>query len=78
VLEPIPVDAFSLIMAQRMISGSPTGGPVAIASMLDFSARHSLAPVTELFPMSQVNEAFEHLRAGKARYRIVLKNDIKA
>jgi uncharacterized zinc-type alcohol dehydrogenase-like protein len=78
VLEPIPVDAFSLIMAQRMISGSPTGGPVAIASMLDFSARHSLAPVTELFPMSEVNNAFEHLRAGKARYRIVLKNDIKA
>jgi len=27
--------------------------------------------------MSRVNEAFEHLRAGKARYRIVLENDIK-
>jgi uncharacterized zinc-type alcohol dehydrogenase-like protein len=45
--------------------------------MLDFSARHGIAPVVEVFPMSRVNEAFEHLRAGKARYRIVLENDIK-
>lgn len=78
VLEPIPVEAFSLIMAQRVISGSPTGSPVAVATMLDFCARHSIAPVTEEYPMSQVNEALEHLRAGKARYRIVLKNDFKS
>lgn len=31
----------------------------------------------ELFPMSKVNDAMEHLRAGKARYRIVLQNDIR-
>lgn len=76
VLQPIPVEAFSLIMAQRVISGSPTGAPVPIAQMLDFCARHSLAPVTEQFPMSKVNDALEHLRSGKARYRIVLKNDL--
>ena len=37
---------------------------------------HSIAPVTESFKMSEINEAFEHLKAGKARYRIVLTNDI--
>jgi len=26
--------------------------------------------------MSRANEAFEHLKAGKARYRIVLENDL--
>jgi hypothetical protein len=50
-------------------------GPEEIDDMLEFSARHSVAPITETFPMSQVNEALEHLRAGKARYRIVLVND---
>jgi uncharacterized zinc-type alcohol dehydrogenase-like protein len=35
-----------------------------------------VAPITEEFPMSEVNEAMEHLEAGKARYRIVLKNDL--
>jgi uncharacterized zinc-type alcohol dehydrogenase-like protein len=43
---------------------------------LNFSARHSIAPTTEMFPMSKVNDAIEHLRAGKARYRIVLENDL--
>ena len=46
-----------------------------MSTMLEFSARHSIAPVTESFPMSKVNEALEHLRSGKARYRIVLVND---
>lgn len=76
VLEPIPVQAFSLIMASRQISGSPTGPPTDIATMLDFAARHDVAPQIERFPMSEVNAALDHLRAGKARYRIVLDADL--
>jgi uncharacterized zinc-type alcohol dehydrogenase-like protein len=75
VLEPIPVGAFSLIVGQKSVSGSPTGSPVAIGTMLDFSARHAVTPQTEHFPMSRINEAFERLEAGKARYRIVLDAD---
>lgn len=75
VLEPIPVPAFSLIMGQRSVSGSPTGSPVAIETMLNFASRHNIAPQTEHFPMSRINEAFAHLAAGKARYRIVLDAD---
>ena len=75
VLEPIPVSAFSLIVGQRGISGSPTGSPVAIETMLDFAARHNITPQTEHFPMSRINEAFARLKSGKARYRIVLDAD---
>jgi uncharacterized zinc-type alcohol dehydrogenase-like protein len=75
VLEPIPVAAFSLILGQRSLSGSPTGSPVAIETMLDFASRHNVAPQTEHFPMSQINEAFARLESGKARYRIVLDAD---
>ncbi|HEX5218750.1 MAG TPA: NAD(P)-dependent alcohol dehydrogenase [Verrucomicrobiae bacterium] len=77
VLEPIPVAAFSLISGQKSISGSPVGSPATMATMLDFCARHGIAPMVEKFPMSRVNEALEHLRAGKARYRIVLENDLR-
>jgi alcohol/geraniol dehydrogenase (NADP+) len=73
VLEPIPVPAFALIVGQREVSGSPTGSPVDIARMLDFAARHDIRPQVEMFPMSQVNEALQHLADGKARYRIVLQ-----
>ena len=75
VLKPLEVPAFSLIMGQRSVSGSPTGSPTAIDDMLAFSARHSVAPVVEFFPMSKANDALERLRSGKARYRIVLIND---
>jgi uncharacterized zinc-type alcohol dehydrogenase-like protein len=75
VLEPIPVGVVSLIMQQRSISGSPIGSPVATETMLDFAARHNITPQTEHFPMSRINEAFERLDAGKARYRIVLDAD---
>lgn len=74
--EPIPVVAFTLLAGQKTVSGSPLGSPATIAKMLAFCARHGIAPTIEKFPMSKVNEALEHLRAGKARYRIVLENDI--
>ena len=73
--EPIPVAVFDLLIAQRSISGSPTGAPVTIATMLDFAVRHKIAPQVEHFPMSKVNDALAHLEAGKARYRIVLDAD---
>jgi len=76
VLEPMAVPAFGLIFGQKSVSGSPTGSPTTLDAMLDFSARHGVAPVTELYPMSKLNDAMEHLRAGKARYRIVLENDL--
>jgi uncharacterized zinc-type alcohol dehydrogenase-like protein len=75
VLEPIPVSAFSLIARQRSVSGSPTGSPAAIATMLDFASRQGIAPQTEHFPMSRINDAFARLESGKARYRIVLDAD---
>ena len=75
VLEPIPVAAFSLIAGQRSVSGSPTGSPVAIETMLDFAARHQVMPQTEHFPMSRINEAFARLESGHAHYRIVLDAD---
>lgn len=71
-LEPIDIGAFSLIAGQKSLSGSPVGSPATIATMLDFAARHSITPQVEVFPMSNVNEAIQHLRDGKARYRVVL------
>lgn len=75
--EPVSLAAFPLIAGQKSFSGSPLGSPVSTATMLDFCARHQIAPVVERFPMSQINEAFERLKSGKARYRIVLENDWK-
>lgn len=72
---PIPVPAFALIGGQKSLSGSPLGSPATTRRMLDFCARHGIAPVTEHFPLSRVNDAVAHLASGKARYRVVLDAD---
>jgi len=73
---PMAIGAFPLIAAQRSVGGSPSGAPSTVMAMLDFCARHGIRPVTEEFPMSRANDAMAHLAAGKARYRVVLKNDL--
>lgn len=68
----IPVHVFDLIPQQKTLSASPVGSPSNTATMLEFCARHQIVPQVEMFPMSQVNAAIDHLRSGKARYRVVL------
>jgi uncharacterized zinc-type alcohol dehydrogenase-like protein len=72
--EPVALEIFPMITTQKSLSASPAGSPVTLA----FCARHGIAPVTEMFPLSKVNDAFARLQAGKARYRIVLENDLGA
>jgi len=74
--KPIALPAFPMIAGQKSLSGSPLGSPSSVGTMLGFCARHKIAPTIETFPMSRVNDAIDHLRAGKARYRIVLENDL--
>ena len=71
--DPIPVPAFSLIGGQKSVSGSPLGSPALVRNMVEFCTRHDILPITEEFALSDVNDAMEHLEAGKARYRLVLK-----
>jgi len=71
-LEPLDVESIPMLFGQKEISGSPVGSPATIRKMLEFAARHGIEPMTEHFPLSEVNAAFDHLRAGKARFRIVL------
>jgi uncharacterized zinc-type alcohol dehydrogenase-like protein len=73
VLEPMAIPAFSLITGEKSVGGSPLGSPALTKTMLDFCVRHNIYPTVEEFPMQQVNDAIDHLEAGKARYRIVLK-----
>ena len=71
---PVSSKIFALIAGQKSISGSPLGSPVTVAKMLDFAARHKIAPIIETYNFDQVNEAIERLHSGKARYRLVLKH----
>lgn len=69
---PVSSHVFPLIAAQKSISATPLGSPATTITMLDFSRRHSIEPMIETFPFSQVNKAMDRLRNGKPRYRVVL------
>ncbi len=74
--EPVGLPVFPMLTGQKSFSSSPLGSPATVETMLEFCARHEIAPVTELFPMSKINEALARLRSGHARYRVVLQNDL--
>ncbi len=40
--------------------------------MLTFADRHNIRPQVERYRFDQVNDALDHLRSGRAHYRIVL------
>jgi len=71
-LEHVELSVMQLMAGQHSVSSSPVGSPAVIADMLDFAARHNIRPQTEHFALEQVNTALDHLRGGKARYRVVL------
>lgn len=77
VLDPLEISAIDLIFGQKRVAGSLNASPAVTASMLEFAARHNISPKIEKFPMSQVNEAMQHLVEGKARYRVVLESDFR-
>jgi uncharacterized zinc-type alcohol dehydrogenase-like protein len=72
VSEPLPIAAFDLIMQQRSVAGTPLGSPKSCRTMLDFAARHGIAPNVETFPFNEVNAALAKLIDDKPPHRIVL------
>ncbi|KXZ49021.1 hypothetical protein GPECTOR_23g11 [Gonium pectorale] len=64
-----------LVFNQKKVVGSIVGGRADMQEMLNFAAVHDVKPLVELWPLSKVNEAMQHVADGKARYRVVLTSD---
>ena len=65
-----------LVVHELTIQGSFVGNRVMMRQMLDFARSHTIKPLIEKLPMSQINEAIDRIRKNKVRYRIVLENDL--
>lgn len=76
VLDPLEVVSLNLIVGQKALTGTATGSPDVVRKMMEFCDRHGIEAITETYPMSKINEAFDRLKSGKTRYRIVLENDV--
>lgn len=72
----VTFNSTDLVAHQLSLTGSFLGNRATMQEMLLFAQTHSIKPMVELMPMTKVNEAIQKLKEGKARYRIVLFNDI--
>lgn len=64
---------FPLIVSEKRIVGGQAGSPSDIREMLEFCATHHITPMCEQFAMNDINQAVQHVRDGKARFRAVVK-----
>ncbi len=70
--KPLQVEAFSLILKRRRLTGSAIGGIRETQEMLDYCAAKNIASDVEVIPIQQVNEAWERTIKGDVRYRFVI------
>lgn len=72
----VALNSTDLVVHELSITGSFTGNRATMKEMLSFAQAHGIKPWIELMPMTRINEAIERVKQNKARYRIVLVNDI--
>jgi uncharacterized zinc-type alcohol dehydrogenase-like protein len=70
--KPLQVQALSLILKRRTLTGSGVGGIRETQEMLNYCAEHNVTADVEVIPIQQVNEAFERTVKGDVRYRFVI------
>jgi D-arabinose 1-dehydrogenase-like Zn-dependent alcohol dehydrogenase len=68
----IQVSLLPLIMGRCSIKGWNCGTAIDSEDTLAFSARTGVRSMNETFPLERVNEAYERMKSGKARFRVVL------
>ncbi len=68
----IQVMPFPLIVSEKRVVGGRAGSPSDTAEMLAFCAAHKITPMCEQFKATEINQALQHVRDNKARYRAVV------
>jgi propanol-preferring alcohol dehydrogenase len=70
--EPIELSDTDLIWGGRKLGGALTGDPATGDTTLRFSALSGVSPMIEKVPLEEAANAYEKMKTGKARFRIVL------
>jgi D-arabinose 1-dehydrogenase-like Zn-dependent alcohol dehydrogenase len=70
---PIPVSPVALLFGRKSVKGWMAGTAADSEDTLRFSVLTGVRSMNEVFPLDRVNEAYERMMSGKARFRVVLK-----
>ena len=70
--QSITLSPLGLLTGRRSVKGWYSGTSIDSQDTLAFSALTGVRSMNEVYPLSQVNEAYERMMSGKARFRVVL------
>lgn len=70
--DPLPVSTGHLVVGERSLLGSITGSPYENEKTLDFSVLAGVRPRIEVMPFEQANEAYQRMKSGDVKFRMVL------
>lgn len=68
----LQVPALQLLSMRQTIKGWYSGTSIDSEDTMKFSALTGVRSMNEVFPLEKVNEAYERMISGKARFRVVL------
>jgi D-arabinose 1-dehydrogenase-like Zn-dependent alcohol dehydrogenase len=69
---PLTVPAFPMIAGRRRVQGCYSGTSIDAQDTLAFSVLAGVRSMNEAFALSRVEEAYDRMISGKARFRVVL------
>lgn len=70
--KPWEISSFSVVVGNKVVTGSGHGGLQEAQEMLDFCAEHNIVSDIELIDIQDIDNAFERLEKGDVRYRFVI------
>jgi D-arabinose 1-dehydrogenase-like Zn-dependent alcohol dehydrogenase len=73
--QSLEVSPLLLIFGGRSVAGWYSGTSIDSQDTLAFSALTGVRSMNEVFPLEQVNEAYERMMSGRARFRVVLTTE---
>ncbi len=76
-LEPVVpegIDFAQVSMNRITLGGSLIGSIAETQEVLDFAAEHGISAETQLIPIGEINDAFDHMVAEDVRFRYVIDN----
>lgn len=67
-----PLNNMGVAMQRRSLSGSIIGSIAETQEVLEFCAKHNIAPEVEMIPMQDINKAFDKMMDEEVRFRYVI------
>ncbi|MBU6531384.1 NAD(P)-dependent alcohol dehydrogenase [Streptomyces mayonensis] len=69
---PFTISPISVLPVEKSLVSAVVGPPAVTRRLLDFAALHGIRSEVEVFPSERLDEAIDHVRSGRARYRAVV------